>query len=103
MKGKENPESEFDLVEIVEVTPAEQVTYAPDHPQFAGGDLGTCNSRRLIVKRSVPADFRLRTLSKAQADSDVAIARAGTGQRHNSGVTFFQVGWPMDAITSCKF
>ncbi|EDQ35445.1 ABC-type branched-chain amino acid transport system, periplasmic component [Hoeflea phototrophica DFL-43] len=43
VKGKENPESEFDLVEIVEVTPAEQVTYAPDHPQFAGGDLGTCN------------------------------------------------------------
>jgi branched-chain amino acid transport system substrate-binding protein len=22
----------------------EQVTYAPDHPQFAGGALGTCNS-----------------------------------------------------------
>ncbi|WP_422372135.1 substrate-binding protein [Hoeflea sp.] len=44
VRGKENPESEFDLVEIVEVTPTEQVTYAPDHPQFAGGDLGTCNS-----------------------------------------------------------
>ncbi|WP_417668778.1 substrate-binding protein [Roseibium sp.] len=43
VKGKENPTSEFDLLEIVEVTPAEQVTYAPDHPQFAGGALGTCN------------------------------------------------------------
>jgi len=44
VRGKENPENEFDLVEIVEVTPVEQVTYAPDHPQFAGGDLGSCNS-----------------------------------------------------------
>ena len=43
VKGKENPENEYDLVEIVEVTPTEQVTYAPDHPQFAGGSLGTCN------------------------------------------------------------
>jgi ABC-type branched-subunit amino acid transport system substrate-binding protein len=44
VKGKENPTSEFDLLEIVEVTPAEQVTYAPDHPQFAGGALGSCNN-----------------------------------------------------------
>ena len=43
VKGKENPENEFDLLEIVEVTPVDQVTYAPDHPQFAGGELGTCN------------------------------------------------------------
>jgi branched-chain amino acid transport system substrate-binding protein len=43
VKGKENPENEFDLLEIVEVTPAEQVTYPADHPQFAGGALGTCN------------------------------------------------------------
>ena len=43
VKGKENPENEFDLVEIVEVTPTKQVTYDPDHPQFAGGSLGTCN------------------------------------------------------------
>ena len=43
VKGKENPENEFDLLEIVEVTPVEQVTYAPDHPQFAGGALGSCN------------------------------------------------------------
>ncbi len=43
VRGKENPENEFDLVEIVEVTPTEQVTYAPDHPQFAGGSLGACN------------------------------------------------------------
>ena len=44
VKGKENPTSDFDLLEIVEVTPASQVTYAPDHPQFSGGALGTCNN-----------------------------------------------------------
>src|SRR6056297_1058255 len=44
VKGKENPENEFDLVEIVEVTPVEQVTYPHDHPQFAGGQLGECNT-----------------------------------------------------------
>ncbi|MFP7672527.1 substrate-binding protein [Marivita sp. S0852] len=44
VKGKENPSSEFDLLEIVEVTPVDQVTYAPDHPQFAGGQLGSCNN-----------------------------------------------------------
>lgn len=45
VRGKENPTSEFDLLEIVEVTPVEQVTYAPDHPQFGGAEatLGTCN------------------------------------------------------------
>ena len=43
VQGKENPENEFDLLEVVEVTPAAQVTYAPDHPMFAGGALGTCN------------------------------------------------------------
>ncbi|ETX14109.1 branched-chain amino acid ABC transporter substrate-binding protein [Roseivivax halodurans JCM 10272] len=43
VRGKENPENEFDLVEIVEVTPTEQVTYEPDHPMFSGGSLGSCN------------------------------------------------------------
>ena len=43
VRGKENPENEFDLVEIVEVTPAEQVTYEPENPMFAGGNLGECN------------------------------------------------------------
>ncbi|MBK0329126.1 substrate-binding protein [Rhodobacteraceae bacterium F11138] len=43
VRGKENPTSEFDLLEIVEVTPAAQVTYPPDHPMFAGGQLGKCN------------------------------------------------------------
>ncbi|RVV99309.1 ABC transporter substrate-binding protein [Mesobaculum littorinae] len=42
-RGKENPENEFDLVEIIEATPTEQVTYEPDHPMFAGGALGECN------------------------------------------------------------
>ena len=44
VKGKDNPESEFDLVEIVEVTPRAQVEYAVDHPMFAGGELGSCNT-----------------------------------------------------------
>ncbi|SLN75812.1 substrate-binding protein [Oceanibacterium hippocampi] len=44
VKGKENPESKFDLLEVVDEVPAEQVMYAPDHPMFAGGELGTCNS-----------------------------------------------------------
>ncbi|WP_107496954.1 substrate-binding protein [Thalassobius sp. I31.1] len=43
VKGKENPENEFDLLEIVEITPRAQVEYAVDHPMFAGGDLGACN------------------------------------------------------------
>ncbi|TDL79697.1 ABC transporter substrate-binding protein [Palleronia sediminis] len=43
VRGKENPENEFDLVEIVEVTPTEAVTYPHDHPMFAGGELGECN------------------------------------------------------------
>ena len=43
VKGKENPTSEFDLLEIVEVTPRAQVEYAADHPMFAGGQLGSCN------------------------------------------------------------
>ena len=40
VKGKENPENEFDLLEIVEVTPAAQVTY---DASIFGGALGTCN------------------------------------------------------------
>jgi branched-chain amino acid transport system substrate-binding protein len=43
VRGKENPTSEFDLLEVVEVTPAAQVTYPVDHPMFAGGQLGACN------------------------------------------------------------
>ncbi|WP_421703400.1 ABC transporter substrate-binding protein [Aliiroseovarius sp.] len=44
VRGKENPTSEFDLLEVVEVTPVEQVTYDPEHPMFAGGNLGSCNA-----------------------------------------------------------
>ena len=43
VKGKENPTSEFDVLEIVEVTPRAKVEYAVDHPDFQGGDLGSCN------------------------------------------------------------
>ena len=43
VKGAEDPQDEFHLVEIVEVTPVDQVTYPPDHPMFAGGSLGECN------------------------------------------------------------
>ncbi|EPX85617.1 substrate-binding protein [Salipiger mucosus] len=44
VRGKENPTSEFDLLEVVEITPRSQVEYAPDHPMFSGGSLGSCNS-----------------------------------------------------------
>jgi ABC-type branched-subunit amino acid transport system substrate-binding protein len=44
VKGNENPTSQFDLLEIVDETPTEQITYPHDHPQFAGGSLGECNS-----------------------------------------------------------
>ncbi len=43
VQGKENPENAFDLLEVVEITPVEQVTYDPEHPMFAGGALGECN------------------------------------------------------------
>jgi branched-chain amino acid transport system substrate-binding protein len=43
VRGKENPTSEFDLLEVVEVTPTSQVIYEADHPMFAGGALGACN------------------------------------------------------------
>ncbi len=43
MKGNENPTSEYDTLEIVEQTPVKQVWYEPDHPMFAGGELGKCN------------------------------------------------------------
>jgi len=46
VRGKENPESEFDLLEVVEVTPVDQVMYEPDHPQMGGAEasLGECNN-----------------------------------------------------------
>ena len=44
VRGKENPSNEFDLLEVVEITPVLQVIYPDDHPQFSGGALGTCNS-----------------------------------------------------------
>jgi len=43
VRGKENPENEFDLVEIVDITSREDATYPTDHPDFQGGALGTCN------------------------------------------------------------
>ncbi len=43
MQGKQDPANEYDALEVVEVTPRAQVEYAPDHPMFAGGDLGACN------------------------------------------------------------
>ncbi len=43
MKGKENPTNQYDILEIVELTPRAQVEYDPNHPMFAGGALGECN------------------------------------------------------------
>jgi branched-chain amino acid transport system substrate-binding protein len=44
VRGKENPKDIYDILEVVQVVPAEQVTYPPDHPMFAGGELGQCNN-----------------------------------------------------------
>jgi ABC-type branched-subunit amino acid transport system substrate-binding protein len=46
MKGAENPTTQYDTLEVVEVTPVEQVTYAPNHPMFGGDEasLGECNN-----------------------------------------------------------
>ncbi len=44
VRGAENPQDEYHLVEIVEVTPVAQVWYEPDNEMFAGGNLGTCNA-----------------------------------------------------------
>ena len=40
VKGNENPTSQFDLLEVVEEVPVEQVTY---DPAIFGGELGSCN------------------------------------------------------------
>ena len=44
VKGKENPSSQFDVLEVVEVTPRSQVEYKPDNEFFAGGELGPANN-----------------------------------------------------------
>ena len=46
MKGRENPTTEYDTLEIVEITPRAQVEYASDHPMFGGAEatLGECNA-----------------------------------------------------------
>ena len=43
VRGNMNPTNAYDTLEIVEITPRAQVEYAPDHPMFAGGELGKCN------------------------------------------------------------
>jgi branched-chain amino acid transport system substrate-binding protein len=45
MKGKENPTTQYDILEVVEVTPRAQVEYPPNHPMFGGDEatLGECN------------------------------------------------------------
>ncbi|MET4102119.1 branched-chain amino acid transport system substrate-binding protein [Roseovarius sp. MBR-78] len=45
VRGAQNPTNQYDTLEIVEVTPVEQVTYAPNHPMFGGDEasLGECN------------------------------------------------------------
>ncbi|MCZ7675075.1 MAG: substrate-binding protein [Roseovarius sp.] len=45
VRGAQNPTSAYDTLEIVEITPAAQVTYPPNHPMFGGDEasLGECN------------------------------------------------------------
>ena len=40
MRGKENPAHDFDLLELVDVAPAEAVTF---DPKIFGRELGSCN------------------------------------------------------------
>ena len=46
VRGAQNPTNAYDTLEIVEITPVDQVTYAPNHPMFGGDEatLGACNS-----------------------------------------------------------
>ena len=46
VKGKDNPSSQFDVLEVVEVTPRAQVEYAASDAAFGGADaaLGPCNN-----------------------------------------------------------
>ncbi|MBO6774774.1 MAG: substrate-binding protein [Paracoccaceae bacterium] len=46
VRGAQNPTNAYDTLEIVEITPVEQVSYAPNHPMFGGDEatLGSCNS-----------------------------------------------------------
>lgn len=46
VKGSNNPTTQYDTLEIVEITPVSQVTYPADHPMFGGPEasLGTCNN-----------------------------------------------------------
>ncbi|OOY47347.1 substrate-binding protein [Solemya velum gill symbiont] len=41
VRGNQNPTSQFDLLEVVNVTPRSAVEYAPD---MLGGELGSCNA-----------------------------------------------------------
>ena len=43
VKGTEAPTSEYDVLEVVEITPRAQVEYDPENEFFAGGALGECN------------------------------------------------------------
>lgn len=43
VKGNENPTTAYDTLEIVEITPVDQVTYDPESEFFKGGQLGACN------------------------------------------------------------
>jgi len=45
VKGADNPSNQYDTLEIVEVTPVDQVSYPSDHPMFGGPEatLGECN------------------------------------------------------------
>ncbi len=44
VRGKETPKDEYDILEVVQEVPAKEVWYEPDHPMFAGGELGKCNN-----------------------------------------------------------
>jgi hypothetical protein len=75
VKGKENPSSKFDLLEVVEVTPRAQVEYEAD---MLGGELGPYNDGALTdTGRGLPS-------------------RTGNQENSRSAVRTFGPSWAAD-------
>ena len=103
VRGKENPTSEFDLLEIVEVTPAcIRLTYPTDHPMFAWRrSLGDLQPRRLRpIGKRLGAQLRPACIlpTPDHQDQHGFSARPGHSQRPHDKPG----GDLMDAIF-CKF
>jgi hypothetical protein len=78
VKGKENPSSKFDLLEVVEVTPRAKVEYPAD---MLGGELGPCNDgEALSLTTRKPA-----AVSAAGSDRDRRPHKSGPSREKPPG------------------